>query len=373
MFATAMLAVVSDIAMDLVENISGALFVTNIFNSILGGTDATAGVMQASLQQFGLGLILSTLLITTPPMAGSFFSQMMGQFQSQSAFQHWAGGVQSQVPQGSLGSAGVPTAAGARGANGVPAPSTGVATRPDERSAPSPTPTNTYIPQTNATVNQDTVKTSSAVGNARSSQGFATHEVTHADKSVKDQAIKAGLIVVSGALLWTNGGAVKQVNAEPWGDGVCRAGWYVDDHYGCVSADGTCYYHPNGASNPDCSIGSGNTNNSNGGFDVPTRQKPSSYGAVAWGENALGTSANQTTKQGAVDVALQKCGDSTCKIVAQYSNQCVASTSGLKKNGKYVWQSSFGMTQKKAEQAALRDCSKRAKNCKVFLSECSLP
>ena len=215
------------------------------------------------------------------------------------------------------------------------------------------------------------IKSTSAFGNA--SKGFASNELAQTDKSLKDQVVKAGLIVVSGALLWANGGAVKQVNAEPWGDGVCRAGWYVDDHYGCVSADGACYYHPNGASNPDCSIGSGNTNNSNGGFDVPTRQKPSSYGAVAWGENALGTSANQTTKQGAVDVALQKCGDSTCKIVAQYSNQCVASTSGLKKNGKYVWQSSFGMTQKKAEQAALRDCSKRAKNCKVFLSECSLP
>ena len=106
MFATAMLAVVSDIAMDLVENISGALFVTNIFNSILGGTDATAGVMQASLQQFGLGLILSTLLITTPPMAGSFFSQMMGQYTGANLLNGF-GGMQSQAPQGSLGSAAV--------------------------------------------------------------------------------------------------------------------------------------------------------------------------------------------------------------------------------------------------------------------------
>ena len=36
MFATAMLAVVSDIAMDLVENISGALFVSDLFTNLLG-------------------------------------------------------------------------------------------------------------------------------------------------------------------------------------------------------------------------------------------------------------------------------------------------------------------------------------------------
>ena len=121
--------------------------------------------------------------------------------------------------------------------------------------------------------------------------------MAQSDKSIKDQVVKAGLIVVSGALLWANGGAVKQVNAEPWGDGVCRAGWYVDDHYGCVSANGACYYHPNGASNPDCSIGSSNTNNSNGGFDVPTRQKPSSYGAVAWSKKGLlGRAREQASK-----------------------------------------------------------------------------
>ena len=375
MFATAMLAVVSDIAMDLVENISGALFVTNIFNSILGGTDATAGVMQASLQQFGLGLILSTLLITTPPMAGSFFSQMMGQFQSQSAFQHWAGGVQSQAPQGSLGSAGVPTAAGARGANGAAAPSNAPDQGRSGSSAPQSNVANLYTPSSNISVNQDVVKTSSVVGNARSSQGFATHEVTHADKSVKDQAIKAGLIVVSGALLWTNGGAVKQVHAEPWGDGVCRAGWYVDDHYGCVSADGACYYHPNGASNPDCSMGSGITNNSNGGFNTPARQKPSSYGAVAWDEKRglYGSASKQASKQAAIDMALQRCNSSNCEIMMEYANQCTAVAYGLEKGGTYFWQFSSGLTQSKAVRVATAKCSKRAKNCKILLSECSLP
>ena len=186
---------------------------------------------------------------------------------------------------------------------------------------------------------------------------------------IKNQMVKMSLMLVSGALLWSSGG-VQEVKAQVCGDGgqyapdningvvtpVCIGGSAGNRIYGTHPYDG--YGPPPPANNT---------------APPPVIQKPSSYGAVAWGENALGTSANQTTKQGAVDAALQKCGDSTCKIVAQYSNQCVASTSGLKKNGKYVWQSSFGMTQKKAEQAALRDCSKHAKNCKVFLSECSLP
>ena len=217
------------------------------------------------------------------------------------------------------------------------------------------------------------IKSTSAFGNA--SKGFASNELAQADKSVKDQAVRAGLFVVSGALLWTNGGVVKQVNAEPWGDGVCRAGWYVDDHYGCVSANGACYYHPNGASNPDCSIGSSNTNNSNGGFDVPTRQKPSSYGAVAWNlkKGSYGSASKQASKQAATDMAMQRCGDASCEVATWYANQCVAVSYGVQSNKKYLWQSSLGLTKVKAERQALKECAADAKNCKILLSECSLP
>ena len=93
MFATAMLAVVSDIAMDLVENISGALFVSDLFTNLLGSaalSGNTAGIMQASMQQLGLGLILSTLLISTPPMAAQFFNGVMGQFSTINALDRFA-------------------------------------------------------------------------------------------------------------------------------------------------------------------------------------------------------------------------------------------------------------------------------------------
>ena len=370
MFATAMLAVVSDIAMDLVENISGALFVTNIFNSILGGTDATAGVMQASLQQFGLGLILSTLLITTPPMAGSFFSQMMGQFNQNSAFSQW-GSSTTQVPQGSFGSAGVPTAAGARGANGAPAPSN-TGSR-DPVGSPQINPVNTYIPQTNAAVNQDVVKTSSAVGNARSSQEFVTHEVAHADKSVKDQAIKASLMLVSGALVWANGGLIEEAKAQDaWQrqESINQQNQYeADQEYYRQQQEAEARRQQERAEY--------NRQHPLGEPYVPApKQKPSSYGAVAWDlkKGYVGTASQQASKQAAIDMAMQRCGTDNCEIIREYANQCMAIVYGAQLKGSKS--KSFlraGLTKNTAEKNALAACHKGARDCKIFVSECSLP
>ena len=370
MFATAMLAVVSDIAMDLVENISGALFVTNIFNSILGGTDATAGVMQASLQQFGLGLILSTLLITTPPMAGSFFSQMMGQFNQNSAFSQW-GSSTTQVPQGSFGSAGVPTAAGARGANGAPAPSN-TGSR-DPVGSPQINPVNTYIPQTNAAVNQDVVKTSSAVGNARSSQEFVTHEVAHADKSVKDQAIKASLMLVSGALVWANGGLIEEAKAQDaWQrqESINQQNQYeADQEYYRQQQEAEARRQQERAEY--------NRQHPLGEPYVPApKQKPSSYGAVTLDNKMgyVGTASKQASKQASINLAIQKCGTDNCEIVMEYANQCMAYAYGQPLKG--FKSKSFienGLTKKTAEKNALAACRKGARDCKIFVSECSLP
>ena len=367
MFATAMLAVVSDIAMDLVENISGALFVTNIFNSILGGTDATAGVMQASLQQFGLGLILSTLLITTPPMAGSFFSQMMGQFNQNSAFSQW-GSSTTQVPQGSLGPAAVPTAAGARGANGAPAPSTGGS---EQGRTNTPPPVQQYLPQTNASVNKDEIKSTSAFGNARASEGFATHEVAQTDKTVKDQVVKAGLILALGTLVWANNGLIDEAKAQDaWQrqENINQQNQYeANQEYYRQQQEAEARQQQERAEF--------NRQHPLGEPYVPApKQKPSSYGAVAWDlkKSLLGRASKQASKQAAIDMAIEKCGDASCKVATWYSNQCVALSYGLYRK-EYIWQVSTGLTQKKAEQATLRDCNKTAKNCKVSFSECSLP
>ncbi len=53
--------------------------------------------MQAATQQLGLGLLLSTLLLSVPPMAGSFFSQALGQFTPSSGLGAMSG---SAMPAG---------------------------------------------------------------------------------------------------------------------------------------------------------------------------------------------------------------------------------------------------------------------------------
>ena len=70
----------SDICLDLIKNVAGALFVADL----LGAN--SQGIMQAATQQLGLGLMLSTLLISVPPMAGSFFNGVMGGFSAYSVF-----------------------------------------------------------------------------------------------------------------------------------------------------------------------------------------------------------------------------------------------------------------------------------------------
>ncbi|MGL4768266.1 MAG: type IV secretion system protein [Formosimonas sp.] len=94
-FSMMLLAVMSDIAMDLVMNLATGLFVSS---TLLGAN--TSGVMAAATQQLGLGLLLSTLLITVPPMAGSFFSAMLGSFSHQGAFSGNSMGAMPAAPQG---------------------------------------------------------------------------------------------------------------------------------------------------------------------------------------------------------------------------------------------------------------------------------
>ena len=104
-FASTMLAVMADICLDLVENVAGSLFVT----SLLGAN--SQGIMQAATQQLGLGLLLSTLLVSVPPMAGSFFNGVMGGFSAYSVFN-------SPPPPSSAAGQFGSGAQGAAGANG---------------------------------------------------------------------------------------------------------------------------------------------------------------------------------------------------------------------------------------------------------------
>ena len=181
--------------------------------------------------------------------------------------------------------------------------------------------------------------------------------------------IKAGLMVLMGTVIWINGGMVEKAKAQE-----CAPGGQVvsDPVYGsvCYYANGSCPSHLVGTSYipPNCQPQPEQPAN-----PKPIIQKPSSYGAVAWGNNYFGNASNQTSKQNAINAALQKCGESSCQVANWYSNQCVALASGINNKGAYTWQASNGLTQTKAQKAALKDCNKSAKNCKVVFSECSLP
>ena len=78
-FSSVMLGVMTDISMELVGNIFGGNVAGKFVAEVIGERGA-AGIMETVTQQLGLGLMLSTLLITIPPMAGMWFNGVMGNF-----------------------------------------------------------------------------------------------------------------------------------------------------------------------------------------------------------------------------------------------------------------------------------------------------
>ena len=80
--------------MDLVGNLFGGAAAGKFVATIIG-EGGTTGIMETVTQQLGLGLMLSTLLITVPPMAGSWFNGMMASF---SAYSVIGNGNRQEVP-----------------------------------------------------------------------------------------------------------------------------------------------------------------------------------------------------------------------------------------------------------------------------------
>ena len=189
---------------------------------------------------------------------------------------------------------------------------------------------------------------------------------------IKNQMVKMSLMLVSGALLWSSGG-VQEVKAQVCGDGgqyapdningvvtpVCIGGSAGNRIYGTHPYDG--YGPPPPANNT---------------APPPVIQKPSSYGAVAWDlkKGYVGTASQQASKQAAIDMAMQRCGTDNCEIIREYANQCMAIVYGAQLKGSKS--KSFlraGLTKNTAEKNALVACRKGARDCKIFVSECSLP
>ena len=83
--------------MDLVGNLFGGAAAGKFVATIIG-EGGTTGIMETVTQQLGLGLMLSTLLITVPPMAGMWFNGMMATYSGYNAMQGWGTGQPATPP-----------------------------------------------------------------------------------------------------------------------------------------------------------------------------------------------------------------------------------------------------------------------------------
>jgi type IV secretion system protein VirB6 len=85
LFSLAVLSVMVGIAMKMVGAVS-ATFIANYLTAIAQGGNPSDGINSMAMQQGGLGLILTTLIISAPPMAAAFFQGTLGQIMTYSPF-----------------------------------------------------------------------------------------------------------------------------------------------------------------------------------------------------------------------------------------------------------------------------------------------
>jgi type IV secretion system protein VirB6 len=95
-FAMAALSVMSAIALKFMSKVAVAFWVSKAVNGILGLEPE--GMTALAIQQGGIGLVITVLLISVPPMVGSFFNGALGSFSHYSAF--GSGAANQQGPQG---------------------------------------------------------------------------------------------------------------------------------------------------------------------------------------------------------------------------------------------------------------------------------
>jgi type IV secretion system protein VirB6 len=85
MFSMAVLSAMVSIALEMVTRVAASFWATAATGALLGA-DFTDGMTSQAMQQGGMGLILTTLIMTTPPMAAAFFQGTLGQFTPYGAF-----------------------------------------------------------------------------------------------------------------------------------------------------------------------------------------------------------------------------------------------------------------------------------------------
>ena len=99
LFSMALLSVMVTLALDMVIAVGLAFWVSGLLPGVGGQESLTAMAMQ----QGGLGLIMSMLIISAPPMAAVFFQGVVGQFSSYNAFGNQTPPTGSGHPPGQTG------------------------------------------------------------------------------------------------------------------------------------------------------------------------------------------------------------------------------------------------------------------------------
>ncbi|HEL3196628.1 TPA: type IV secretion system protein [Stenotrophomonas maltophilia] len=99
MFSMAVLAAMVSIALDMVIRVSASFWVTALVNKFPLMGASSDGMTSQAMQQGGMGLILTTLILTAPPMAAMFFQGTLGSFMAYSQIGGSAGAV-SPGPNG---------------------------------------------------------------------------------------------------------------------------------------------------------------------------------------------------------------------------------------------------------------------------------
>lgn len=98
MFSMAVLSAMVTIALDMVIRVAGAFWVAGGIGKLILGDAMSDGMSSMAMQQGGMGLILTTLILTAPPMAAMFFQGTLGSFM---AYSQIGGGATGQPgPQG---------------------------------------------------------------------------------------------------------------------------------------------------------------------------------------------------------------------------------------------------------------------------------
>lgn len=84
MFSMAVLSAMISIALDMVIRVSASFWASALIEKFLLDPEGGVNMTSQALQQGGMGLILTTLILTAPPMAAMFFQGTMGSFMAYS-------------------------------------------------------------------------------------------------------------------------------------------------------------------------------------------------------------------------------------------------------------------------------------------------